>query len=137
MRFWSAAASSQSSNEDENGRRGKARIAVTTFIDTGNAYIPPAWISSTHDLVFAQRVTGKAGLTIWERSDVLLEGVRGLARAVDAIDPRIRIPPLEEVAIAREVGGGLEDVAEGEEDEEHGMQMDVESPDTIVAVDMS
>lgn len=84
-------------------------------------------------------------MTIWERSEVLLDGIRGLARAIDAIDSRVRVQSLEGVVVA-EAGGGVglggeavivEESGEGGEDEEedHGMQLDVESPDTVIAVD--
>ncbi|KUJ17726.1 alpha/beta-hydrolase [Mollisia scopiformis] len=144
MRFWSAAAAAQQVPLLETGvGQKKARIAVTAFnadgLDEESGYVCPAWISSSHELVFAQRVPGKARLTIWERSEVLVAGIRRLARAMDALDARFRVRPLDEVVVAPDDGVIVEEREIEEEDEEegHGMQMDVESPDTIVAVDMS
>jgi hypothetical protein len=71
--------------------------------------------------------------------------VRGLAREVERLDPRLKVRELDAVVVhggetileeaegEGEVQGGSEHVQE----QEHGMQLDVESPDTVVAVDMS
>jgi len=88
--------------------------------------------------VFAQRAPGKAGLCSWERTDVLVAGIQGLAREIDLLDNRLRVKPLEQVVIAEaeaipEEAGEAEVVA----DNDHGMQLDVESPNTVVAVEMS
>lgn len=141
MRFWSSAVRELSLSRNENRNvdgagQGKTRMAITTFNSDGadeeNEYVCPAWISSSRELVFAQRVQGKAGLAIWERTDVLVAGIRGLARVIDALDERIKIRALEEVVVASAAEGGETVVME---DAGHEMQMDVESPDTIVASD--
>jgi hypothetical protein len=156
MRFWSSAVRELSLPQTRNQRRdvsgsggrgksGKVRMAITTFNSDGadeeNEYVCPAWISLSHELVFAQRVPGRAGLPIWERTEVLIDGIRGLAGVIDELDERIRVRALHEVVVAlEEPSGEHEGIGEGEvviEEEGHGMQMDVESPDTIVAVDMS
>ncbi|KAE8446173.1 hypothetical protein EG329_012398 [Mollisiaceae sp. DMI_Dod_QoI] len=156
MRFWATAVkdfpclSNLNSTSDDNRnanelrkRRRKSRIAITVFnadgSDSSLGYICPAWASNSHDLVFAQRVPGNAGLTIWERSDVLLAGIRGLAGAMDALDPafRIHVRTLEGVVVPRDERQVPVVEESREEEEGHGMQLDVESPDTIVAADIS
>ncbi|KAF8853784.1 alpha/beta-hydrolase [Acephala macrosclerotiorum] len=124
MRFLSSAVQGLESNhESEDRRRSKSRTAVTVFNDSETGYTPPAWLSTTHEIIFTQRVPGKAGLTIWERSDVLLSGIRGLARSLDAMSLLPR--PLEQVVVT--VAGVDE---EEDEEEGDGLQLDVESPDT-------
>jgi hypothetical protein len=89
--------------------------------------------------VYSQRLAGRAGLIAWERKDVVVEGVRGLAKAVQRLDARLRIGELEEVVIhATPEEPILEEAAPNPAaEEDHGLQLDVESPDTVVAVELS
>jgi hypothetical protein len=137
-RFWVAAIKEAEVLEKQKRIRG--RVAVTVFGSDGTVpdYICPAWADTKHDVVFAQRAPGKAGLCSWERTDVLVAGIQGLAREIDLLDNRLRVKPLEQVVIAEaeaipEEAGEAEVVA----DNDHGMQLDVESPNTVVAVEMS
>jgi len=137
-RFWAAAVKEVETEEKQKTMR--ARVAVTVFGSDGADadYVCPAWANAQHDVVFAQRAAGKAGLSPWERTDVLVAGIRGLAREVDLLDGRLKVKPLSQVVIAEEetIPEETEDIADTQEGE-HGMQLDVESPDTVVAVDMS
>ena len=136
-RFWAAAVREVEVLEKQ--KRTRRRVAVTVFGSDGvdRDYICPAWANAKHDVVFAQRATGKSGLSPWERTDVLIAGIRGLAREIDLLDSRLRVRPLDPVIIAEEA---ISEEAEEDAPVEgggHGMQLDVESPDTVVAVDMS
>jgi hypothetical protein len=141
MRFWAGAVS-----EVEDMRlvkRGpKARVAVTVFGVDGDGedgYICPAWGEGQHEIVFSQRVNGRPRLVAWERGDVVIEGVRGLATAVAKLDSRLRIEDLEEVVISGDAAEAILEEVEPEPEvgDEHGMQVEVESPDTVVAVEFS
>ena len=140
-RFWAASIKEVEVLEKEKRTRG--RVAVTVFGSDGvdGDYVCPAWADPIHDVVFSQRATGKAGLSPWERTDVLITGIRGLAREIDLLDSRLRVKPLEQVVIAEEevIPEGVEEAEAAEEHQEgeHGMQLDVESPDTVVAVAVS
>ncbi|KAK0117825.1 hypothetical protein ONS95_012149 [Cadophora gregata] len=136
-------------------RKSKSNVAMTVFSSDscdGPSYICPAWAAPHHTVLFSQRVAGRPGIAVWERVDVLVEGIRGLAREVERVDPRIRVRPLEEIVVFEEPiievdgeesergrdsvdfsawGGESEREREGD-----GMQLEVESPDTVVAVDM-
>ena len=137
-RFWAASIKEVEVLEKRNRSRG--RVAVTVFGSDGvdGDYVCPAWAEPIHDVVFSQRATGKAGLSPWERTDVLVAGIRGLAREIDLLDSRLKVKPLDQVVVAEEevIPEGTEE-AEAVEEGEDGMQLDVESPDTVVAVDMS
>jgi hypothetical protein len=137
-RFWASAVKEVEGLEKQ--QRTRRRVAVTVFgSDGGDAYyICPAWANAKHDVVFAQRATGKAGLSPWERTDVLVAGIRGLAREVELLDGRLKVKPLDQV-ISAEEETILEEAEEVEDAQEggHGMQLDIESPDTVVAVDMN
>jgi hypothetical protein len=145
-RFWAAAVEEIVELGKEKGKK-RSRVAVTEFGVDGvdGEYFPPAWASGRHDVVFSQRVPGRAGLAVWEREDVLVDGVGGLAREVERLDPRLKVRELDAVVV--HTGETIPEEAEGEgeeqgggehvEEQEHGMQLDVESPDTVVAVDMS
>lgn len=149
IRFWSAAVAElelercgvrgRGDGEEGLGVEGQGRakgkkklVAVTVFIDD-QCYTPPAWAPSDEEVTFAQRVDGKAGLVAWERIDVIVSGIQGLAREVAARDGRLKLVPLERVVVDGEEDGDLTE----EFDEESSLQLDVESPDTVVAVDMS
>lgn len=175
-RFW-AAALEEVEDFDKPGKRGegerriedneggkekeKSRVAVTVFSSDGcdgPSYICPAWASSHHSILFSQRAPGRPGIAVWEKVDVLVDGIRGLAREVERVDARLKLKPLEEIVVfeepilevdgeesGRERDGESVDfsawsgeggsVGEGEE-EGHGMQLEVESPDTVVAINM-
>jgi hypothetical protein len=140
-RFWAAAVKEVDGLEKRKRTRG--RVAVTEFGSDGvdGDYVCPAWANAKHDVVFAQRATGKAGLSPWERTDVLIAGIRGLATEIDLLDSGLRVKPLEQVTSSEQeaISGEVEETEEVDpvEEGDHGMQLDVESPDTIVAVDMS
>jgi len=133
-RFWAAAVKEV---EQLERKSVPSRVAVTVFgadVLDSDGYTCPAWASRKHEVVFAQRVAGRAGLLAWERSNVLISGIRGLANAIEAVDHRLKTRPLEEVVVF-----GEEAIPEeaGDDDEGHGMQLDVESPDTVVALKLT
>lgn len=169
-RFWAAALEEVEGWEDSSvsgtggesvggkaERKAKSNVAVTVFSADGcdgPSYVCPAWASAHHTILFSQRAPGRPGIAPWESVDVLIEGIRALAREVERIDPRLRIRALEIVVFEVPIiEADVEDESEreresvdysawsgeGEEEEGgegHGMQLDVESPDTVVAVDM-
>jgi pimeloyl-ACP methyl ester carboxylesterase len=126
FRFWTAAVKGVELLKKEKSVR--SRVAVTVFGADGSdsdGYTCPAWASRHHNVVFAQRATGRAGLLAWERAEVLIAGIRGLARAIEAVDGRLKARPLEEVVVL-----GEEAIPEetGDNSETHSIQLDVESP---------
>ncbi|CZT05973.1 related to epoxide hydrolase [Rhynchosporium agropyri] len=146
-RFWASAMHEverfEKAAESGQARKkiAKSRVAVTVFGADGNTekYICPAWAGSRHDVLFSQRANGRAGIAVWERVDVLVNGIRGLAREVEKLDPRLRIAPLEgivvfEEPILEEREGDRDSIDYSVDESEHGMQTEVESPDTIVAI---
>ena len=143
MRFWAASVSEVEEFEVGKGSR-RSRVALTVFgadgsgVEDGAGYVCPAWGEGRHDVLFSQRVGGRAGLVAWEREGVVVEGVRGLAAAVGKIDARLRIGELESVVVdgaaADEAILPAVDEADGED---HGLQLEVESPATVVAVQLS
>lgn len=147
MRFWAGAVRELergSGLDGANGelggetkRKGKQRAAVTIFGADGSeaGYTPPAWAPSSTSVIFTQRVTGKAGLVAFERSEAIVAGIQGLAHAVAGLDKRLALVPFEGVVVdGEEREGEYEQVIE-EVDEESSLQLDVERPDMAVAVD--
>jgi hypothetical protein len=134
MRFSTAAA--QELLAVRKRRKPKSRVTITVFGTDGSndEYVCPVWANKSHEVLFAQRVRGKAGLAIWESTNVLVDGIRGLAKAIDCVDGRLKIMTSEEVVVPVE-----EAVVEEPEGDEslHGLQLDVESPDTVVAVNLN
>jgi hypothetical protein len=130
MRFWAAAVSEVEELEAKYLKRSRVGVTVFGMDGKGEAenYVCPAWGFARHDIVFSQRVAGKAGLVVWERGDVVVDGIRGLANEVEKLDGRLKIRGLEEVVVSPSRN---EEIPENEND--GAMQLDVESPDTIVA----
>jgi hypothetical protein len=134
MRFSTAAA--KELQVVRKRKKPKSRVAITVFGADGSndEYVCPTWANRNHEVLFAQRARGKVGLAIWERTDVLVDGIRGLAKAIDGVYGRPKIMALEEVVVADEEAV----MEEPERDESlHGLQLDVESPDTVVAVNLN
>lgn len=128
-RFWTAAVREIQGMSKKVGSR--ARVAITVFRVDGldpDRYTCPAWATQKHHVLFTQRVTGLPGLVPWERVDVVLAGVRGLAKEIEDIDPRLRSRRLEDVVVS----GSDYNPDDDEDDESHEIQLDVESPDTVV-----
>lgn len=131
-RFWSAAAREIQGMSKKPGSR--ARVAITVFRVDGSdpgGYTCPAWATRKHNVLFTQRATGLPGLVPWERVDVVVAGVRGLAKEVGYIDPRLRSRRLEDVFVSGS------DYNPDDDESGHEIQLDVESPDTVVNLDMN
>lgn len=143
MRFWAGAVSEVEEFEGRKGRRSRVGISVFGVDgaggEEGEGYMCPAWGEGRHDVVYSQRLAGRARLVAWERKDVVVDGVRGLARAVQRLDPRLRIGELEGVIVhAAAEEPILEEAAPNPAaEEDHKLQLDIESPDTVVAVELS
>ncbi|KAB8292292.1 hypothetical protein EYC80_008034 [Monilinia laxa] len=130
LRYYANAILESEQIEGERYGTERKRVAITVFDgEEGSVgYSPPAWGMGRHEVVFVQRASGKPGLLAWERSGVIFEGVRGLAKEAIRLDDKIQLRRLE-VAVV-DGGSGRREI---EDDNGHGMQLDVESPDTIVA----
>lgn len=134
MRFWAGAVKETKRLEKP---AKKSRAAITVFGADGEGYTCPAWSSSKHDVIFSQRGSGKAGLVMLERTDLVVSGIKGLAKEVAERDGRLMIKTLDEVVVGTAEHTILEVDEETSLVSEHGMQLDVETPDTVVAVEMS
>ncbi|KAJ4418432.1 hypothetical protein N0V85_001421 [Neurospora sp. IMI 360204] len=56
-----------------------------------HTYVCPAWGNSAYDVVFQERASGHAeGLLAFTRPEIIVAGVRGLAKAVLAREPRLK-----------------------------------------------
>lgn len=92
----------------EAGGEGAVRLESPTKVDTGSVYACPAWGKARYNVLFSQRVSGKPGLLAWERPEVILTGIRGLAKEVLKTDTRLQpappasTTPLEDIVIAEE-----------------------------------
>lgn len=108
MRFWSGA-------EAESAKRTKwspTPTGVTVFLgsgeDGGTGYVCPAWAETRHNIVCTKRQEGKAGLVSLERTDAVVEGIRGLTQEILKMDARLAVGRLEDVVV---VGEALPEVA--------------------------
>lgn len=90
-------------------------------------YICPAWGNIRFDVLHSQRVSGRAGLVAFERPEVIVDGIRGLAKEILARDSgAFRAPtarpeeteqgtsPLERVVVVGDEGAPQVTVAKPE-----------------------
>lgn len=91
---------------------GAIRLEAPMPLGISTGYACPAWANPHYNVLYSQRVAGKPGLLAWERPEVLLTGIRGLAREIIKVDQRLDpkpllVPesttaPLEQIVIADE-----------------------------------
>jgi len=130
MRFWASAVMEAETLKKEK----RARVGITVFGDEGEGYTCPEWGAGQHEIVCAQRVGGKSGLLVFERPDVVVAGIQALAKEVEKRDKRLKVKVLEEVVVGR-IEAPVLGMNEQTGMSEHGIQLDVESPATVVAVE--
>lgn len=58
-----------------------------------DSYTCPSWANPRYDVQFVQRVSGRPGILALERPEVIVEGARGLAKALLRIDSRLKPGP--------------------------------------------
>lgn len=92
---------------------GAIRLDAPMKLQAGGGYACPAWGKTHYNVLFSQRVTGEPGLLAWERPEVILAGIRGLAREIIKVDKRLDSTPTPETETAP-----LEAVVVAEEKEE-------------------
>ncbi|ROW02806.1 hypothetical protein VSDG_01638 [Cytospora chrysosperma] len=69
------------------------QLEAPTKIESSPRYACPGWAKARYNVVSSQRVSGEAGLLAWERPEVILTGVRGLAQGVLKVDKRLQASP--------------------------------------------
>lgn len=72
---------------------GAIRLEPPIKADAASWYACPAWGNAHYHVLYSQRVAGKPGLLAWERPEVILTGVRGLARELLKVDKRLQPAP--------------------------------------------
>jgi len=132
LRFWSCAVEEVKNLKLERRPKKKAKVAVTVFDDgDGDGYVCPAWVGQKFDVLATQRVEGKPGLLSYERSDVIVTGVRNLATAVQAIDGRLNLADLDKVVVGN---GSQTPIRTAVAGEESFVEWEEDSPNTVVAI---
>lgn len=88
---------------------GAIRLEPPMKTDAISGYACPAWGKTHYSVLFSQRVAGKPGLLAWERPQVILAGVRGLARELLKVDKRLQPEPEPSTVPLETVAGSRED----------------------------
>ncbi|KAK1760788.1 epoxide hydrolase [Echria macrotheca] len=108
LRFWAACETAESfgGSGDEVRRNVRASVAISGF--KGEC---PAWANAEYDVLQTTRYPGRTGsktLLAFEAPDIVFAGVRGLAGALLAKNPRIfeldhdGVAPLEKVVVIKD-----------------------------------
>ncbi|KAK8017467.1 hypothetical protein PG993_013793 [Apiospora rasikravindrae] len=119
MRFWAHSARHPESPESpkKTDKKSRPRVAITVFLgDEAEAsgfesvqdaeaqivlprppiqesYACPGWAKTQYKVVHAHRASGKPGLLAWERPELIVSGVRSLAKEILKLDSRLKPNP--------------------------------------------
>ncbi|KAK8066995.1 hypothetical protein PG997_013742 [Apiospora hydei] len=138
MRFWAHSARHPESpgNPKKTDKVSRPRVAITVFLgdeaeasgfesvqdaeaqfllpqpEIKESYVCPGWAKTQYKVVHAHRASGKPGLLAWERPELIVSGVRSLAKEILKLDSRLKpnpgpaTAPLESV-VAGDDGGNV------------------------------
>lgn len=93
---------------------GQIELSKLGKLEDNDGYACPSWANARYQVVHTQRANGKSGLLAWERPELITAGVRGLAKEVLRLDPRLKptLPetvPLQQVIVDMEGAAGSGD----------------------------
>ncbi|OTB05846.1 hypothetical protein M426DRAFT_125994 [Hypoxylon sp. CI-4A] len=129
MRFW--AHCTRHPEKMEKKVTVKPRIGLTVFLgdkestngeveaeagdpsldEAKDRYACPGWAKAKYNVVYTSRTTGRSGLLAWERPEIIVAGVRGIAVSILKTDSRLRpaatpeVAPLEQVVVHSDTAG--------------------------------
>lgn len=103
LRFWAQSASDIEPVETKKPTL-KPKVAITVFTGdedhneqqrtlprpTSTAYACPSWANPEYQVIHVNRASGTVGFLSWDRPEVIVDGVRGLAKAILAKDKRMQ-----------------------------------------------
>ncbi|ORY71696.1 epoxide hydrolase [Pseudomassariella vexata] len=72
-------------------------------VEDKDGYACPSWANAKYHVVYTHRASGKSGLLAWERPGLIAAGVRGLAKEVLRLDPRLKPAPAPSTAPLEQV----------------------------------
>ncbi|KAM0332990.1 hypothetical protein ACHAQA_001647 [Verticillium albo-atrum] len=119
LRYWAHCVSPAAAKpaERKTATTTRPKVAITVFVGdekgpgregdvemanmprpAANAYACPGWANSGYAVVHTNRASGEPGLLAWERPELIVDGVTGLAKRILAQDNRLR--PAAEPATA-------------------------------------
>ncbi|RFU33457.1 hypothetical protein B7463_g2851, partial [Scytalidium lignicola] len=159
LRFAAAAveeveALAEKRSQEQAKTRRRSIVGLTVFHDGndnewkdgedvfGCRYTCPAWAEEEHEVVFAQRLCGHAGLLAFEKPDVIADGIRGLARELLRVDDRLTRHEFDDSFLeddttdAPRVAAMVEEKPKRHEEETGGMEPDTANIDRVMPVEM-
>jgi hypothetical protein len=110
LRFWEGAGREEEEEGVVGGEEGMSRVGITVFMGRGERYACPAWANAEFEVVSVQRLEGgdgRRGLLAFEKPEVVVDGVRALAKGLLGRDAGaflmkekgVAVAPLEEVVV--------------------------------------
>lgn len=91
----------QNGAQPEAGEVEMQKPAVKT--EDKDGYACPSWANARYQVLHTHRASGKSGLLAWERPELIVAGVRGLAREVLKLDSRLKPAPVPETVPLQQV----------------------------------
>ncbi|KAI1096908.1 alpha/beta-hydrolase [Rostrohypoxylon terebratum] len=77
----------------EEGAEAAAEVDEFAQDEAKDSYTCPSWANAKYKVVYTNRATGKSGLLAWERPEIIVAGVRGIAASILKSDSRLRPSP--------------------------------------------
>ncbi|KAI0379909.1 alpha/beta-hydrolase [Hypomontagnella monticulosa] len=134
MRFWAHCVRHP---EVEKKTTSRPRIGITVFLgdesststtaeagatdsvqdDAKDHYTCPSWANAKYNVIYSNRAAGKSGLLAWERPEIIVAGVKGIAASLLKWDSRLRrsteptsasepaVVPLQQVVVQSDTVG--------------------------------
>lgn len=79
-----------------------------------HTYVCPAWAHARYNVVSSNRVPGSPGFLAFDRPEVIVDGVRGLTKAILATDKRMQASELPGVALLEQIVVGGNNTAQAD-----------------------
>ncbi|XXH00317.1 Cytoplasmic glyoxalase II [Hypoxylon texense] len=96
--------------EASTGAAAETDTAAQAQDEAKDCYTCPSWANAKYSVLYTHRATGKAGLLAWERPELIVAGIRGVAASLVKSDSRLRqaeeptVAPLERVVVHSDTG---------------------------------
>lgn len=96
--------------EASTGAEAETDAAALAQDEAKDCYTCPSWANAKYTVLHTHRASGKSGLLAWERPELIVAGIRGVATSLMKSDSRLlqanesTVAPLERVVVHSDTG---------------------------------